>query len=195
LLRLYNVGGGPARYWTAWAIEGRVIVHRGVVGSRGETRHIELAGGQDAGAVIEQEAKAVRVEGFGTIDPDPERQIVVTGDATGCEPDEIAGTARMFERLCNECLGWTGNGYCDGPAYGHGTVSVFCPVVDRERAIETVVTQLRAHGCDNWDEWLVVSVPDGARFCVVYGNPAARRAGLAEPLNGLGSQLNGLGSQ
>jgi hypothetical protein len=86
----------------------------------------------------------------------------------------------MLKSLCNECLGWTGNGYCDGPAYGRGSVSVFCPVVDRELAVGAVVAELRTHGCDNWDEWLVVSVPDGTRFRVVYSNPAGRRR-HAEP--------------
>lgn len=163
----------------AWTVDGCVVVHQGVVGSRGETIRIELADDQDATGVIERESATARLEGFVDLEPEPERQVVVSCDTTGYESDEIVGTARMLEYLCNECLGWTGNGYCDGPAYGPDSVSVFCPVVERERAVEAVVAELRANGGDNWDEWLVVSVPEGARFRVVYGNPAARRAGRA----------------
>jgi hypothetical protein len=185
VLRLYNRGNGPFRYWTAWAINGRVIVHLGVVGSRGETRSIEVANGQDAAVVIERESAAPRAEGFTDLDLDPERQVVVACDTTGYEPDEIAGTVKMLEDLCNECLGWTGNGYCDGPAYGRNRVSVFCPVVERDLAVETVIAALRAHGCDNWGEWVVVSVPEGARFRPAFGNAAARKAGLADQSDGV----------
>lgn len=131
--------------------------------------------------MIEAESAAARSEGFGPRESDPERQVIVSCSTTGYEPGEVAGSARVLEYLCNECLGWTGNGYCDGPAYGRGYLSAFCPVVDRDLAVEAVIAQLRAHGCDNWEEWLTVSVPKGARFQVVYRNPAAQRAEPAEP--------------
>src|SRR5262249_59206231 len=121
---------------------------------------VERAEGQDAAAVIEAEAASARAEGFGTLEPDPERQVIVTDDTTGYEPDEIVNVGHMLEYLCNECLGWTGNGYCDGPAYGKNRVSVYCPVVERDLAVQAIVAELRSHGCDNWEESLVVSVPE-----------------------------------
>jgi hypothetical protein len=175
LLWLYKREGDRTRFWTAWDVDGLVVIHRGTVGARGETRNVELAEGQDAGAAIEAEAAAARAEGFRELEPDPERQVIVTGDTTGYEPDDIVGAAQMFEYLCNECLGWTGNGYCDGPAYGKNTVSVYCPVAERDLAVETIVAELRKHGSDNWEEWLIVSVPEGAGFRVVYRNPAAEK--------------------
>jgi hypothetical protein len=181
LLRLYKREGDRTRYWGAWDIDRTVVIHQGVVGTRGELRHITLGPGQDAEAVIEAESAAARSEGFGPRASDPQRQVIVSCDTAGYEPDEVAGSASMLEYLCNERLGWTGNGYCDGPAYGKGYLSVFCPVVDRDLAVEAVVAQLRAHGCDNWEEWLTVSVPEGAGFRVVYRNPAAQRAESAEP--------------
>ena len=174
MLRLYKAEGGRTRYWEAWDVDGLVVIHRGVVGTRGETRRIPLGEGQDATAVIEAESGAARAQGFCTIDPDPERQVIVACDTTGFEPDEIVGMSRMLEELCNECLGWTGNGYCDSPAYGGRSLSVYCPVIDRDLAVEAVVAELRRHGCDNWQERLTVSVPEGAGFRVVYRNPAAQ---------------------
>src|SRR5262249_57609688 len=127
------------------------------VGTRGGTRGTGVGEGEDGTTVIEAESGAARAQGFCTIDPDPERQVIVACDTTGFEPDEIVGMSRMLEELCNECLGWTGNGYCDGPAYGGRSLSVYCPVIDRDLAVEAGVAELRRHGCDNWQERLTVS--------------------------------------
>jgi hypothetical protein len=174
--RLYMTEAGHTRFWTAREVDGLVVIHRGTVGAPGQIRDITLAQGQDAVAVIESEVAAARAEGFRPLEPDPCRQVIVIADTTGYEPDEVASSARILEQLCNSCLGRTGNGFCDGPAYGKGSVSVYCPVVERDLAVATIVTELRRHGCDNWEEWLIVSVPEGAGFRVVYRNPAAERS-------------------
>jgi hypothetical protein len=161
-----------------WEADGQVVVHRGTVGERGETEHCQLAEGQAPNVAIDAQVASARAQGYETLSPDPERQVVVACDTMGYDPDEITASARVLEVLCNECLAGSGNGYCDGPTYGHNRVSVFCPVVNREMAVAAVIAALRGLGCDNWDEWLLVSVPDGASFRVLYGNPAAQRAGL-----------------
>jgi hypothetical protein len=47
------------------------------------------------------------------------------------------------EDLLNECLGWTGNGHCDGGQIGSGAIEVFSFVIDPIVAVSTIVEALR----------------------------------------------------
>jgi hypothetical protein len=42
----------------------------------------------------------------------------------------------------NNCLGWTGNGLCDGGDIGSGTINIFCYVVNKDIAAKTVLEEL-----------------------------------------------------
>lgn len=49
------------------------------------------------------------------------------------------------EGIFNECLGWTGNGRCDGGDIGSGTINVFSIVVDPHHARDAMVEALKKH--------------------------------------------------
>ncbi len=52
----------------------------------------------------------------------------------------------QVENTLNECLGWTGNGHCDGGDIGSYTINAFSWVVDPHIACKTIVDALRDSG-------------------------------------------------
>lgn len=52
-------------------------------------------------------------------------------------------SASVMIDLMNECLGWTGNGHCDGGDIGSGTINIFSYVIDPEIAAKTTIECLR----------------------------------------------------
>ena len=49
----------------------------------------------------------------------------------------------QVEDLMNECLGWTGNGFCDGGDIGSGTTNIVNYVVDVKKATQTILEELK----------------------------------------------------
>jgi hypothetical protein len=166
---LYKRESGLFLYLQAWACEGRVAIHSGEVGIRGQTVWIDPDLGKTTDSVIETAIQSARANGFAPVPYGEMFQVILTCP-TGPDwtSDEVFGVGRYLEEMCNERLGWTGLGYCDGPSYGPRSVGVYSLVVDLELGIREMIAELRLHGCEGKDEELVLSVPDGDRFRVVY---------------------------
>lgn len=64
-----------------------------------------------------------------------------TEDAWGDSAD--LSKRHMVEDILNECLGWTGNGYCDGGDIGSGTINTFSFVIDPYLARDSIVIALK----------------------------------------------------
>lgn len=80
------------------------------------------------------------------------------------------------EDLMNECLGWTGNGSCDGGDIGSGTANIFNYVVDVGKATRTIIEELKNNNLlqgakiaylNPDDEEYIVLYPDGAEFDII----------------------------
>lgn len=46
------------------------------------------------------------------------------------------------QSLMDECLGWTGNGFCDGGDIGSGTANIFNYVLNVEEALKVIMEEL-----------------------------------------------------
>ncbi|VXC42865.1 conserved hypothetical protein [Bacillus sp. 349Y] len=57
--------------------------------------------------------------------------------------EEALERRHAVEELMNECLGWTGNGHCDGGDIGSGTTNIFTYVVHVERAVKSILDDLQ----------------------------------------------------
>lgn len=141
MLKLYKDLDGSLSYWEAWADEGKVVIHWGVVGTLGESRDVMLRSGDNAEELIERESRAHRENGFEERDCLAELVIQYKCDGWG-SPDDLRKRYRV-EDIMNEALGWTGNGHCDGGDIGSGTINIFCYVVEPYLATETVRDALR----------------------------------------------------
>jgi hypothetical protein len=182
-VKLYKRDGDRLLYWEAWDCEGRATFHSGEIGHRGSTERIEPAADQSVESVIQTEATETRQRGYEPFDREGMKQVILSCP-TGPDwtsHDEMC-VARYLADMCDESLGWTGLGHCDGPFFIRGAVGVYSLVVDQELGIREIIAELRRNGCEGKDEEMVLSVPDGEGFRVVYttGPPTQQRQ--AEPV-------------
>jgi predicted DNA-binding WGR domain protein len=145
MIKLYKCVDGGRLYWEAWDAGDRsVTVHWGSVGDVGRTKRVHIPVNQSADDVILRESQSPRSSGYGEIDMDEQSQMVVqlrTGDAWGDSSD--LEKCHRVEGILNECLGWTGNGNCDGSDIGSGTINSYSSVVDPYLAKAAIVQALR----------------------------------------------------
>jgi hypothetical protein len=169
MLKLYKKGPKGLQYWEAWQDNKDIVVHWGTVGDTGQDKKLRLKAGEDADSRIEQESQSARADGFEEIEPNSELVLQYKCDGWGSAND--LEKRHQIEDLMNECLGWTGNGHCDGGDIGSGSMNVYCYVVDRLAGVEAVIAKLREvnlldgaliaskHNVENEDEQYKVHWP------------------------------------
>jgi hypothetical protein len=165
MLKLYKRGRTGVRYWEAWEVQEMVLVHEGKLGHRGKIKYLIPEDGQSPEQCICEAANKPRAKGYAEIPPDEQYQVVVQYRLkTWGSPEDLAKGHRV-EALFNECLGWTGNGRCDGNDIGSGTLNIFSLVVDPELATATLVEELRKNRIL---KGAVIAVRAGEEYRVVY---------------------------
>jgi hypothetical protein len=158
MLKLYKRGRGGVRYWEAWARGAWVVVHEGKLGERGKVKHLEPQQGKTPDQVIAEAAEKPRAKGYAEIPREEQYQIVVQYRLKTWGSVEDLDKAHEIEHLFNECLGWTGNGFCDGNDIGSGSLNIFSIVVDPQLAAQTMIVELQKH-----------DLIDGAVIAARYG--------------------------
>lgn len=145
MIKLYKRTGKQTLYWEAWDAGNRtVMIHWGTLGKTGRNKSIQIPKGASADTIIDRESKEPRSDGYEEIRIEDHVQIIVqfkTEDAWGNSAD--LDKRHSVEDILNECLGWTGNGHCDGGDIGSGTINVFSFVVDPYRAKDSIVAALK----------------------------------------------------
>jgi hypothetical protein len=165
MLKLYKRTYAGVSYWEAWADGREVTVHHGTLGTQGETHVVRLRRGEDARAAIEREAQRPRSDGFAELDDDDLNDLVIQYrlDSWGT-PDDLE-TRHALEDILDACLGWTGNGHCDGGDIGSGTINVYALVVEPTLAVATVTATLGEYGLL---DGAVIAVGSGDDYTVVF---------------------------
>jgi hypothetical protein len=143
MLKLYKRVGNSILYWEAWDSEGRVLIHWGTAGDRGDTREVTVQPGDEPATVIRREATIPLSKGYQAIPTEKLIRLVVQYKIKGMGTVKDLDKRNVVEELMNECLGWSGLGHCDGGDIGSGTMNVFCFVVDGRLALTTVVAELK----------------------------------------------------
>jgi hypothetical protein len=165
MLKLYKRGRTGVRYWEAWKVPGMVVVHEGKLGDRGKTKYFFPEDGQTPERCIKEAAAKPRAKGYAEIPLDEQHQVVVQFRLkTWGSPADLE-KGHKIEDLFNECLGWTGNGYCDGNDIGSGTLNIFSIVVEPDLGAATLVEELRKNRLLKGP---VVAVREGEKYRVVY---------------------------
>jgi hypothetical protein len=165
MLKLYKRGRTGVRYWEAWDIPGMVVVHEGKLGDRGKTKYLIREKGQTAKQCITEAARKPRAKGYAEIPTDDHYQVVVQYRLKTWGTAKDLAKGHKIEALFNECLGWTGNGHCDGNDFGSGTMNIFSLVVDPELGAATLVAELRKN---RLLKGAVVALREGEDYRVVY---------------------------
>jgi hypothetical protein len=165
MLKLYKRGRTGVRYWEAWANGVRVVVHEGKLGERGKTKYLDAPRGKTPTKVIAEAATTPRANGYAEIPIDQQFQVVVQYQLKTWGSVDDLDKAHRIEDLFNECLGWTGNGMCDGNEIGSGSMTIFSIAVDPQLAVKTMIVELRKH---KLLKGAVVAVRYGEEYRVAY---------------------------
>jgi len=105
-----------------------------------------LSPDQDAWHIIQKESSQPRTEGYSEIETEQMFQVVIQFQIVGMGTSDDLDKRYKVEQQMNQCLGWTGLGFCDGGDIGSGTMNVFCFVVDSAKAIPIITTELKSMG-------------------------------------------------
>lgn len=141
MLKLYKQTEDATHYFEIWINDDKTLtIHKGKLGEVGETENIET---KDLPADVllnkyVSEQKEVEYQEL----EDLTELIVQYSYEEGVNETELIETRDYIESLFNNCLGWTGNGHCDGGDIGSGTMNIFCYVVDKNIAIHTILEAL-----------------------------------------------------
>lgn len=132
-------------YWEIWEEEEdqELLEHFGIVGDQGESRRFALPTGEDAEVWMEEIAEERESEGYEYLDEEELHELVIQYSYEEDQIEEALERRHAMEELMNECLGWTGNGHCDGGDIGSGTTNIFTYVVHVERAVKSILEELQ----------------------------------------------------
>ena len=143
MIKLYKHSEDQIHYWEAWEDDGKIVFHWGVLGEIGETRQERVGRLKSAERIIAKEAEKRQSEGYQEIPVDDHESLIVQYRTEGWGSSQDLDKRYAVEHQLNECLGWTGNGHCDGGDIGSGTINVFSFVIDPYLARDAVVEALR----------------------------------------------------
>ncbi len=141
--KLYKTTKERTEYWEAWDVGRKLVVHFGTLGTTGKKKTVRIPSGVTAASMIAKEAAAPKRDGFKPVADDDHATLVVQYKTKGWGSTKDLDKRTKVENLLNECLGWTGNGHCDGGDIGSGTINTFSFVIDPALAAKTVVTALK----------------------------------------------------
>jgi hypothetical protein len=166
MLSLYKRTSRGRLFWQAWSNSGQLAINEGKVGARGKSRLVRPPRGTTLKQLLAGLETEKRAEGYAEIPEHEQHWIVVQYNLKTWGSAKDLDKAEKLEFLFNECLGWTGNGYCDGNDIGSGELNVFCVVVDPKLGAKTILAELK-----NRPRLLagaVVAVREGEDYRVIH---------------------------
>lgn len=146
MTKLHKIDGNEHHYWEAWTVNQDVVFHWGIVGETGERRIVSTTSEGEASKMLHRESAAISANGFRLVEREDLVALAVNYALTSWGSAEDLETRHYVEDLCNQALGWTGNGYCDGGDIGSRVMNIWCWVLDALAAVKTLSSELRTHG-------------------------------------------------
>jgi hypothetical protein len=145
VIKLYKRDAdGALLYHESWVdpSEGKVAVHWGRVGERGEVRYSDLPDGADHDACIGDALTEARGQGFAELSEHDHNVIEVQYDLDQWGGADDLDLRNAIDELLNEELGWHGVGEWLGSSMGSGQMEIAYMVVDAEIATEVITAAL-----------------------------------------------------
>jgi len=173
LIKMIKQSDAEVSYWEVWQDGRMLIIHYGTIGDTGGTEEKKLSLSQKAEKVMNELAEEKANEGYDYLDEDELFELVVQYSYEEDQMEAALEKRHQVEDLMNECLGWTGNGSCDGGDIGRGTANIVNYVVDVEKATQTIIEELKNNNLlervkiaylNPEDEEYVALYPEGACF-------------------------------
>lgn len=143
MIKLYKESNNTIHYFEIWINEDKTLtIHQGKLGEVGETENLDTKNKDLPTDVLLAKYISDKKEiGYKELN-DLTEFIVQYSYEEDCNQAELIEKRDYIESLFNNCLGWTGNGHCDGGDIGSGTMNIFCYVVDKNIAIHTILEVL-----------------------------------------------------
>jgi len=140
MIKLYKKVDGRWHYHEAWAHDGQVTEHWGIVGEDGTTRDHDIPEDQSEEEAVSAALDSACDDGYEEVDLDDHAILIIEFAVDGFgTPEDLEKRYRLQDRM-NQTLGWKGLGHCDGGSIGSGTMEVACFVIDFEKA-KSIVEQ------------------------------------------------------
>lgn len=143
MIKLYKESNNTIHYFEIWINEDKTLtIHQGKLGEVGETENLDTKNKDLPTDVLLAKYISDKKEiGYKELN-DLTEFIVQYSYVEDCNQAELIEKRDYIESLFNNCLGWTGNGHCDGGDIGSGTMNIFCYVVDKNIAKNTILEVL-----------------------------------------------------
>lgn len=143
MIKLYKESNNTIHYFEIWINEDKTLtIHQGKLGEVGETENLDTKNKDLPTDVLLAKYISDKKEiGYKELN-DLTEFIVQYSYEEDCDQAELIEKRDYVESLFNNCLGWTGNGHCDGGDIGSGTMNIFCYGVDKNIAIHTILEVL-----------------------------------------------------
>lgn len=143
MIKMVKQSDAEVSYWEVWQDGKMLIIHYGAIGNTGETEEKKLSLSQKAEKVMNELAEEKADQGYDYLDEDELFELVIQYSYEEDQMKETLKKRHQVEDLMNECLGWTGNGSCDGGDIGSGTANILNYVIDVEKATKTIIEELK----------------------------------------------------
>lgn len=142
MIKLYKPNNNELLYWEVWKDGKELVIHHGVVGDEGISEDIKVGFFGNADSKMKELANAQIEAGYLPVDEFAEIELVIQFQFEEDEMEAALSLRHHVEGVMNECLGWTGNGHCDGGDIGEGKANIFNYVIDLDSAINTIRAEL-----------------------------------------------------
>lgn len=146
MTKLHKIDGAGHYYWEGWIVDEKVVFHLGTVGETGQRQTVNAGSELQANDILKHEIATAEANGFRKIDNGEMFRIVLNYHLNSWGSEEDLETRHYLEDLCDQSLGWTGNGHCDGGDIGSNRMNIWSFVLDVPAAIKTLSTELQIHG-------------------------------------------------
>ncbi|PSL41011.1 hypothetical protein B0H99_103145 [Planomicrobium soli] len=142
MIKLIKEINSTLAYWEVWNDGKLLTIHSGFVGETGDTEELKLKMFERSEKVMDKLAEEKLAEGYDYLDEDELIELVLQYPYEEQHMEKALEKRHQVEDLVNNCLGWTGNGACDGGDIGSGTTNIFNYVIDVEKALKTILEEL-----------------------------------------------------
>lgn len=160
MIKLYRKNNDTIHYFEVWLNEDNISLttHKGVLGDVGETEDVFYDEEDDLPVKVGMAKIVSDLKLLGYSDNISHTEIVVQFSYKDNEDMSMLVDKRQhIEALLNECLGWTGNGHCDGGDIGSGSMNLFCYVINKDIALQTILEMLEE---ENYLEGVSIAFAD-----------------------------------
>jgi len=119
MLKLYKQVDNQLHYWETWDKDNKTgIVHKGIVGEKGDFKEIKSGFSTNFHEKIQKEIYEQTENGFQPIEIENHYRLLIEFKVDGMGTEQDVEKRTRLQNRMDETLGWTGLGFCDGGSIG-----------------------------------------------------------------------------